>query len=254
MLRTLVFAWLLLTAGTALAQDPQPIRFGVATGFPPFVVTLPTGELGGFDIDVIDALCAELDTPCETVSLAWEGIIPALIEGRIDAIPSLSVNAERRKIVDFTDKYYETSAVFVGPKAVDVEVSPKGLAGKSVGVQIATVAACYLENALAGTIDIRYYDNQENANLDLSLGRIDLGFADALVMIDGFLTRPDGAAFEVKGDPVFDPECMGVIAYGVRKGDDALRARLNRAIAAIRVKGVFQDLSQSYFGFDIYGD
>jgi len=253
MWKTLLILCLLLTAGTASAQDQGPIRFGVEGGFPPFVVTLPSGEMGGFDIDIINALCTELDADCEIVSLAWEGMIPGLTEGRIDAIPSLSVNEKRRKIIEFTDKYYETTASFVGAKDVDIDVSPQGLAGMSVGVQIATVAACYLERELADIVTIRYYDNQESANLDLVLRRIDLGFADTLVMTDGFLTRPDGADFETKGNPVFDSACMGVIAFGVRKQDNALRARLNQAIAAIRAKGVFQEISQSYFGYDIYG-
>lgn len=253
MVRLVLIGWLLLLAGDATAEDRQVIRFGVETGFPPFAMTLPTGQMGGFDVEIIKALCTEPRTPCAIKVLPWEGMIPALLEGKIDAIPSLAVNEGRREIVDFSNKYYETTAAFIGPKSEEIELSPEALAGKTVGVQSATIAACYLERALADTVHIRYYDNQENANFDLSSGRIDLGFADTLVMTDGFLTRSDGADFEIKGEPVFDPECMGVIAFGLRKGEEDLQAWLNDRIAAIRARGVFQEISNRYFGYDIYG-
>lgn len=256
MLRAMFVSCLLLQSAvvSAQAQAREPIRFGVETGFPPFVVTLPSGDLGGFDIDIVEAMCAELETECAFVSLAWEGIIPALIDGKIDAIPSLSINNERREVIDFSDKYYETSNMYVGPKDVEIDVSPEGLAGKAVGTQIATTSACYLERELSDIIDLRYYDNQESLLLDMTAGRIDLVFTDTLLLAVGFLTRPEAADFEVKGEPVFDPVCMGSIAFGVRKGDDDIRNLLNDGLKAIRASGEYQRISDQYFGLDIYGD
>ncbi len=242
------------TAGLAMPQD-DALRIAVEGAYPPFSETLPSGEIVGFDVDIARALCAELKAECEIVDQAWEGIIPGLLERKYDAIiASMSITEERKQVVDFTEKYYESPGAFVGTKDVAVEITVDGLAGKAVGVQGATVSECYVESNWGDIVDLKRYDTQENANLDLTLGRLDLVFADLFTLTDGFLNREGGDAYEVKGGSIADRACMGEgIGIAVRQDDDVLRERFNAAIRAIRASGVYQEINAKYFPFDLYG-
>jgi lysine-arginine-ornithine-binding protein len=255
MILALATGMLLVTgSGQATAQDK--LRLGTEGAYPPFNETKPSGEVAGFDIDIGNALCAEMKVQCEWVAQAWEGIIPALKEKKFDAIiASMSINDERKQVVDFSGKYYESPAAWVAAKTSTIDTSMTGLKGKVIGVQIATVSACYLEDNFKNIATIKQYDTQENANLDLAAGRVDVVLADLFVLTDGFLNKPEGAAYEVKAKPFTDRKCMGEgIGIAVRKEDGALRERLNAAIKAIRANGVYQAINAKYFPFDIYGE
>jgi len=246
----------LLIVGTTQAQEVQTLKIGVEGAYPPFSETLPSGDIVGFDIDITHALCDEIGVECELVPQAWDGMIPALLEGKFDAIiASMSITDERDQVVDFSEKYYVSPGAFVGPKGTEVEVSPEGLQGLVVGTQVATVAACYLDKAYSDIVTIKRYDTQENANLDLSTGRLDLVFADQLTLVGGFLGRPEGQGFEVKGKPIYDEECMGKgIGIAVRPDDDVLKYAFSKAIEAIRADGTYQAINDKYFNFDLYGE
>ena len=124
---------------SAHAADWSKVRIGVEGAYPPFSEMTPDGELIGFDIDIANALCEAIGAECELVPQDWDGIIPALLAKKYDAIvASMSITEERKEKVAFTNKYYQTPAKFAKPKSMDVEVTAEGLAGKTVGVQRAT--------------------------------------------------------------------------------------------------------------------
>src|ERR671919_862295 len=138
-------AALALLATGAHAQDKRKVKIGTEGAYPPFNSIDPSGELVGFDIDIAKALCSAADLECEFVVQDWDGIIPRLIAKKYDAIvASMSITDERRKVVDFTEKYYQTPAKFVAAKGSDFDISPEGLAGKAVGVQRATIHEDFL--------------------------------------------------------------------------------------------------------------
>jgi lysine-arginine-ornithine-binding protein len=239
-------------AGPAVAQDT--VRIGTTPeSYPPYSWVDAQGKLNGFEIDLGDALCAEMKVKCEWVLQSWDGIIPALQEKKFDGIiASMSITAERKQVVDFSDKYYNSPAEFIGPKSEKVDISPNGLKGKTVGVQISTVHAAYMEAKYKDIATIKTYDTQENANLDLIAGRVDLLLADG-VALDSFLKSADGTDFEVKGKPFIDPMMGDGVGVAVRKEDTALRDKFSAAIKAIRANGVYKKINDKYFSFDIYG-
>ncbi|MFE0757287.1 ABC transporter substrate-binding protein [Inquilinus sp. NPDC058860] len=239
-------------AGSAAAQEV--VRIGTTPeSYPPFTWVDAQGKLNGFEIEIGEALCAQMQVKCEWVLQSWDGIIPALQEKKFDAIiASMSITDERKQVVDFSDKYYDSPAIFVGPRSEAIEISPAGLEGKTVGVQVSTIHANYVEAKYKGIVTIKTYDTQENANLDLIAGRVDLLLADSVALMDGFLKSPDGADFEVKGQPIRDPLLGSGAGIAVRKGDP-LAARFSAAIKAIRANGLYKTINDKYFGFDIYG-
>ncbi len=269
-LLTLVLTSFVLTAG---ATDLKNIRIGVEGAYPPFSWVDNQGNLKGFDIDIAHALCKAMDAKCTLVQQDWDGMIPALMAHKFDAIvASMSITAEREKKVDFTHKYYQTPARFIGHKGTKikflnsgkqdgvitdvskVDLNKDALKGKTVGVQRATIHDRFLTDVYGNTVTIKRYATQDEVYLDLEAGRIDLALQDSVAGLDGFLDKPQGKDYTFVGPGFADPKWFGTGAgIAVRKGDDPLREALNKAIDKIRADGVYQKLEHKYFTFDIYG-
>src|ERR1700674_5076281 len=118
-------ALMALTTFTARADDT--IRFGVAAEpYPPFTSKDASGKWVGFEVDLMDAICAELKTKCTIVEVAWDGIIPALQAKKFDVIwSSMSITAKRKETIDFTDRCYQTPAVMIGAKSASYNIDYK---------------------------------------------------------------------------------------------------------------------------------
>src|SRR3954470_11303199 len=97
-----------MTAGAASAQGAK-IKIGTEGAYPPFNMMTADGKLVGFDVDIANALCAQMKVECELVTQDWDGMIPALQAGKFDAIvASMTITEERKQQVAFTNKYYTT--------------------------------------------------------------------------------------------------------------------------------------------------
>jgi arginine/ornithine transport system substrate-binding protein len=250
-----VAAGVLALTGAGQAQEREKLRIGVEGAYPPFSSVTPEGELVGFDIDIAKALCDEMQVECTLVQQDWDGIIPALLARKYDAIvASMSITEERKQKVDFTKKYYQTPARFVAKKGSGVEITPEGLEGKKVGVQRATIHDSFLTDNYGDTVEIVRYGTQDEANLDLVAGRVDLLLANPIALRDGLLNTPEGADFEFVGPSFSDPKWFGEGAgIAIRKGDTELQEKLNLAIDEIRANGTWDRIAQKYFDFDVYG-
>ena len=246
---------LVAATGFASAKDWTTIRVGTDATYPPFESQDSGGKIVGFDIEILDAICADIKATCTYVNQDFDGIIPALVAGKFDVIDSsISITPEREKTIEFTDKYYNTPAAIIAPKDSDLKgVTKADLAGKSIGVQSSTTHATYAEKTFTDST-IKYYPSLDPAKLDLSSGRIDAMNDDVVVLTD-WLKTPDGACCKLVGTIKPVPEIHGIGAgFGVRKGDGDLKALLNKGIADIRANGAYKTIQDKYFTFDVYGD
>ncbi len=249
----LVALMVTLSAGVASAEKVR-VAFG-AEPYPPFTVPDASGKWTGWEIEIIDAICTAAGLDYELAPTAWDGIIPALVSKKVDLIiGSMSITEERLKTIDFSEKYFQTPAYVVGNKNMKFDTTPEGLKGKIIGVQVATTHAAYATKHYAKS-KIKTYQTQDEANQDLIAGRIDATQADSLAMIE-FLETEDGKAYcDLKGSAAADPAVLGRgVGVGMRKGNDALKARINAAIKAIRASGQYQKITKKYFKVDVYGD
>ncbi|WP_116133639.1 transporter substrate-binding domain-containing protein [Tropicimonas sp. IMCC34043] len=245
---TLFGAALVALALPAMAQDK--IRIGTEAAYPPFAFVLPSGELSGFDVDIAVALCEQMQADCEIINQSFDGLIPALNVKKIDAIiASMFITEDRLKAIDFAGPYYVTPALFIGPKGSELDLSEAGLKRKTIGLQRGTTMADYV-SAKFPKARVQYYDTIEAANLDLVSGRVDLVFADSVV-IEEFLASADGANFEQVGEPVFDPLLGEGAGIGLRKGDDALKQKFNDALAALIASGKYKEINDKYMATSI---
>jgi len=238
-------------ATSAVAAD---LNICVEGAYPPFSEINASGEIVGFDIDIANAVCAEIGKSCAMVQSEWDGIIPALLEGKCDAIiASMSITEERKQRVDFTDKYYNTPARFAAPKGAGLTDSPEGLAGKVVGLQRGTIFQDYMEGEMPG-VELKLYGTQDEVYLDAVAGRIDVIFADSVAISDGFLKTDAGKDWEFFGKDYTEEKYFGVGAgIAVRKGEEELRDSITKAIHTIRDNGTYKSINDKYFDVDIYG-
>jgi arginine/ornithine transport system substrate-binding protein len=248
-------ALLLAAATTAFAQSPdwKTIRIAVEGAYPPFSEIGPDGKIKGFDIDIANALCADLKARCTFVQQEFDGMIPGLNARKFDAvIASMSITEERKRSVAFSDKYYATPARLVAKKGTTLVPTPDGMKGKRIGVQRSTTHDRFATDTFKDSEIVRY-TGQDQVFLDLQSGRLDAVLADQVAVNSGFLTRPIGKDFEFVG-PVFgDPKYFGIGAgVAMRKGDTQLQARINQAIKDIRANGTYEKIAKQYFDFDVY--
>ncbi|WP_018688201.1 MULTISPECIES: ABC transporter substrate-binding protein [Ahrensia] len=245
-----------LSVGAAQAEShAMKIKIGTEGAYPPFNSLEADGSLVGFDIDIAKALCEEMKAECEFVTSDWDGIIPALLAGKFDAIiASMSITDERKEQVDFTNKYYNTPPAIAVPKDSDIaEATDAALAGKTLGAQSSTTHSNYAEEKL-GSAELKLYPTPDEYKLDIASGRID-GVIDDVVVLSDWLATEDGACCKLLGtltpDLAINGEGAGI---AIRKGEEELREKFNAAIIAIRESGKYEEINTKYFDFDVYGD
>ena len=245
----------MMILGTSVsANEWNKIRIGVEGAYPPFSKVEKDGTLVGFDIDIAMALCEEIGAECVLVTQDWDGIIPALLARKYDAIiASMSITEERKKKVAFSEKYYNTPAKFARKKGSGITISKAGLKGKTVGVQRATTHDNFITGEFGDSVEIKRYGTQDEAYLDAIAGRVDLLLADSIAMDDGFLKTDKGKGWEFVGPGYSDPKYFGVGAgIAVRKSDGELAKLFSLAIKVIRSNGVYHMINGKYFAFDVY--
>jgi putative lysine/arginine/ornithine/histidine/octopine transport system substrate-binding protein len=236
----------LLMIGSAQAEK---IRIATEGAYPPFNMKDTSGQLTGFDVDIAKALCAQMKADCEIVAQDWDGIIPGLLAKKYDAIiASMSITDERKQKVDFTDPYYSNYLRFIAKKGSSLSATKAGLKGKTLGAQRATISAQHLEDNYRKSANVKVYDTQEAAFLDLKAGRLDAVLVDAYPGYD-WLSKADNSDYDFLGDSIDINDKIGI---AIRKGDTALASKFNKALKALLKNGTYSKINSKYFPFSIY--
>jgi octopine/nopaline transport system substrate-binding protein len=247
------------------------IKIGTEGAYPPWNAKNEAGKLIGFEVELANFLCIYMKHDCTIVEQDWDGMIPALTSGKFDAIMAgMSITDERKKTINFSQGYADevaSLAVMKGsnlegmdtPKAInlstggsDVKDALKtltaALAGKTIGVQTATIHQNFLESGDVGSVKVRTYKTQDEVNLDLTAGRIDAALAAAVAFTD--YAEKSGKPVVLVG-PTFAGGAFGNgVGVGIRKEDTQLLEDFNKAIDTARKQGKISELAIRWFGFD----
>ena len=227
------------TDAAATSDAPLHIKIATESSYKPFSYTDADGKLIGYEIELVDALCAQMKAECEVISQDWDGLIPGLNAQKFDAaIAGMSITPERKEVVEFSDPYFHTGIILIGKKGDDITVD--GLKGQPVASQRSTVASQYLQEKHADS-DIKLYDTQDNAYLDLTSGRVRAMMSDKVTGIDWLKTEA-GKDYEVKGQEISTSDDAMGIAF--RKGDP-LVAKFNKALAELKENGTYDQITGS---------
>jgi octopine/nopaline transport system substrate-binding protein len=259
----------LLIVGNVYASDK--IRIGTEGAYPPWNSKDASGKLIGFEVELAWTLCRYIGQQCEIVEQDWDGMIPALIMRKFDAIMAgMSITAERQKTISFSQGYADEVASLAVMKGSDLEsmVTPEGvnltlggssvkkalktitgaLAGKTVCTQTGTIHQNFLESGDVGKVNVRTYKTQDEVNLDLTAGRCDVALAAAVAFSD--YAEKSGKPVVLVG-PTFSGGAFGNgVGVGIRQDDTELLKAFNKAIEKARKDGVISRLAIKHFGFD----
>jgi arginine/ornithine transport system substrate-binding protein len=256
----LIVLTLVMAAGAVQAKDWKVVRIGVEGAYPPFSYVTPDGKLEGFDIDIARALVAAMGAEVKLIPQDWDGIIPALLARKYDAvIASMSITEDRKKKVAFSDKYYNTPGKFVCKKGAMKDFTRAEVAqatmGKSIAVQRATIHDRFVTEQGGKGVKVKRYGTQDDAYLDLVAGRVDMLLADSVAIDDGFLKKPEGQGFQFIGPDLSEVKYFGEGAgIAIRKQDKDLVEMFNKAIKQIRADGTYKKIQDKYFEFNVYGE
>lgn len=246
-------AWLLASSG-ALAQ--AELKVAIDATYEPFTYKTPDGKPTGFDVDIANALCERMKRKCVFVEQVWDSMIPGLQAKKYDVIiSSMSITAERQKVVDFSDKYYNTPSKIVLKNTVKFS-GPASIKGMKIGVLKGSTQEKYALGELkpAG-VNVVAYEAQDQVYLDIKSGRLDGTVADVLEVTGGFLSKPEGKDHVVVGEPLTAPKYFGTGAgVAMRKGQTELKKAVNAAIKAIRADGTYKKINDKYFQIDVWGN
>ena len=226
------------------ATEGNVLRIGTEGAYAPFNYTNADGTLGGFDIEIANAICADMQVTCEIVAQDWDGIIPGLKAGKYDAIvAAMSVTPERAQQVAFTDPYFSNALVFLAKK--DSTFDPAKVTdinAHSIAAQRSTISSQWLENTYPKA-DMKLYDTLSNAFLDLGAGRVDAMISDKLPAIE-WLGSTSGNNYVLKGAEI---DINDNFAIAVRPNDEALQAKINTSLSNIKANGTYDKINQKYF-------
>ena len=233
----------------------KDLKVAIDPTYEPFTFKTADGKPTGFDVDVASALCEQIKRKCVFVEQVWDSMIPGLQAKKYDVIiSSLSITADRLKVIDFTDKYYNTPSRVVVKKTVSY-TGPASLKGKKIGVLKGSTQEKYAMGELKTVgVEVIPYEAQDQVYLDIKSGRLDGTVADFVEVNGGFLSKPEGKDYALVGPELYTEKYFGTgIGIGLRKGDAALKKELNTAIKAIRSNGTYTKVNDKYFKFDVYG-
>ena len=264
---------LLVTFSASYAGDWSKIKIGTEGAYPPWNGTNAAGELEGAEIDLVADLCARMNAECELVAQDWDGIIPALQNGKYDAIiAGMSITEERMQVINFSQGYANEPASFsvlkssplatlqsagkVNMDALDdtssalLDSLKSTLARKIVGVQGSTTHENFVKQVLGDSVTMKSYDTQLNLELDLIAGRIDALLSDKGSM-EEFMATDNGKDVAFIGPGLGGGPFGAGVGAGLRKADTDLLEMINKAIDEARADGTLAEHFIKWFGKDI---
>ena len=215
---------------SANAFAERLIKVATEPTFPPFeFVNTQTGEVSGFEMDLVRAVGKELGAKIEFQVLSFDAIIPAMLSGTVEmGAAGFSITEERKKRVLYSDTFYTSGLSLVTTKAKASAVkSMKDLEGKTIGAKIVTI------------------NTAGEAILDLSIGGSDAVINDRPVTAYIMTQQP-----KLGAQLVHQPETYSAddFAFVFRKDQSALKDEVNAALAKLKSNGEYDKIYNKWFG------
>jgi polar amino acid transport system substrate-binding protein len=213
-------------------KESGKIIFASDATWPPMEFVDESGDIVGFDMDLLAALAEEAGFEYEVRNTNWDGIFAGLANGAYDAvISSVTITDDRKKVMNFTDPYINAGQILL----VRVETSATALEdmkGKAVGVQQGTTGDFAVE--AIKEIDRRAYDDIGLAVEDLLNGNVEGVVCDSPIAADYVMNNPNfKGKLKIVGEP-FTEEYFGI---AVQMDNVELLETLNAALAKVIASG-----------------
>ncbi len=214
---------------------------GTSTIFPPFIYSTSSEQFVGFDIELMKNIARKSGQMIQFTNMGFGELLPAVQSGLVDmSISSTTINEDRKRIVDFSIPYYETSDfVLINKNNEEAfkDIITKEQLGQtlSLAAEADTIYATFAKELAGGRpvlVD----------RVEVIVGYLIDGDVDAIVMDQEIATAILMKNKELSTLPIkFDPIYYGI---AVKKGNEKLLASVNKAITEIRSSEEYDTLVQ----------
>lgn len=228
----------------SVGASAEELKVGsTSSGIPFTFLDVKSNQISGVMVDIIGAIGKEADFTPQVEATQWSALIPSLTSKKIDIIAAaMYATPERAKVVAFSDAVYTYGEGLFVPKTDTADYKTLAdLKGKTVGAQVGTA---YIEplKASGQFKEVKVYDTIADIMRDVSLGRIDAGFADRPIVA----YRLSQGESDVRLVKSYEPQITGTVAIAVRQDDPELLKRVNEGLAKIRASGALDEIIKKW--------
>jgi polar amino acid transport system substrate-binding protein len=246
----MIMALATLTAKAALAGDTLAdakkkgvLVVGCKDSLPPFgYIDEKSRQIVGYDIDFVNAIAKKMGVKVELKPVTSASRMPQLQEGHIDIIAAtMTKNAERAKVIDFSHTYFFTGQKFITKKGT--VKSLKNLEGKRIGTAKGSTSEQNVKKAIPSAT-VLSFDDYPQAFLALQQGKVSAVTTDEAILAGILAKAPNKAQFEIPALQISD-EPYGL---GMRKGDTNFVNFVNKTILEMEKSGEAAKIFEKWFG------
>lgn len=231
----------------SVANAPEYV-VGSDASYAPFEYLDDHQAVRGFDVDLLTEIGKRAGFRVRFVNTPWEGIFGTLGQpGGSDILASsITITPERQRSIDFSDPYFDArQLIAVGRGHSDIR-SFRDLRNETVAVQVGTTADEDLQRLLGhGSPNIKRYQTMSQALSALQQGLVMAVVGDNGVVAGFVKAHPGAGIITIEDTGSFAPEHYG---FAVRKGNAALRDKINTGLRAVRADGTYSRIYSHYFG------
>jgi len=226
------------------AEEAQKVlKVGTDATYKPFEFRDQQNQIVGFDMDLMEAICAELGMKFQPVDTAWDGIIPGLLNGKYDLIVSgMTITEERAKSVLFSAPYFDSGqgiAILANNTAIK---GPDDLDGKKIGVQLNTTGDLAVTEKVKAPKEIKRYNVIPDAFVALGNKEVEVVVADVPVLLEYQKTNPGKVKILEK---VVTREQLG---FAAKPDQQEFIEKINAALQKLKENGQYDEIYTKWFG------
>lgn len=227
----------ILISGMIFAAKPV-LRVGTDATYEPFE-SIDNGKFIGFDIELIKMVADTMGYELKLQNISWDGLIPGLMNGNYDClISSMTITNERKKQINFSQPYFSAHQVILVKEKNTTIKTTKDLIGKAVAVQNGTTGDLFASKIK--NVKMKRFDTNAQAIQELLNNSADAAMMDDLVGFNAARKFKGVKVIEIKNT---DKEDYGI---GVKKGNDALLQKINKALDTLKKNGKLDKLVLKY--------
>lgn len=232
---------LIVCLGVGMTFAAKPVlKVGTDATYAPFETIDSKGNFVGLDMEVIKLVADEMGMELKLQNISWDGIIPGLMNGNYDClISAMTINAERKKQINFSAPYFTIKQAIIVKVNNKTVKGPEDLIGKTIAVQNGTTGDIYAGNIQ--NVKMKRFDTNPQAVQELLNNNADAAVMDDLVALIAVKNSKGKLKFiEIKNA---EKEFYGI---GVKKGNDKLLEKINKAIDILTKNGKLAALVKKY--------
>jgi polar amino acid transport system substrate-binding protein len=198
-----------------------------------------TKKIVGFDIDLMDAIAAKANLDVTYTNVAWDPLLAGMAQCQYDAaISSMSITDDRKKLMLFSDPYFQVGQVVVVATGNTAITGKDSLTGKKIGSQISTTGAIEAGKIKGATV--KTYDDISLSFQDLINGQIDAVITDNALAVQYIKSNP--GKVKMVGE-AFTGEDIGI---AICKTKTDLQTKINAALKTVKAEGLMEKLNTKW--------